>query len=148
MACYTTLVKQKSPGVQDFIDIFFVIFFLMIILLLRYTQTVVTRLTKYYPFSLLFQNRIVHYQYRHICEVLDVIYDLPYKTSQYFQVTDYDMDQYFVYVDGQFTTRKREQAIIKLHKKLIKHFGDQNVFISEFQNLDRIKVARSVLSAS
>ena len=113
------VVEEKKPE-TDYI------FLTKLFLVLTFTKSA-TFLTKYYPFSLLFQNKIFHYQY---IKANRYIKDIRVKLNIY--PLNIDLDNHFFYLFYKYNELKL--------KKFENEYNNDNIFISKTEN-NLIKVA-------
>ena len=89
----------------------------------------ITKLTKYFPFSLISNRWYLHYKNSDILCVWDVLSDTLTKTGTYFHVVSAKKDKYFVYMNGEFESKPKEKEINKFISIVEKKFGNGNVFL-------------------
>jgi len=118
-------------------------------LLLNWLGKQITKLTKYFPFSLISDRWYLHHKNSDILSVWDALSDALAKTGTYFHVISAKKDEYFVYMNGEFEGKPKKEKIGKFISIVEKKFGAGNVFLRPQDNkLYSIKVTKASVDQS
>ena len=103
-----------------------------LVLLLDVAGKLMTKLTKYFPFSLFGEKIPWHYKNRDIIKAWDIISDSWKGTGTYFHIISHAKDDNFLYFVGEFEPRKTSSKIISNFKSKIEaKIGQGNVFFRD-----------------
>lgn len=92
----------------------------------------ITRLTRYFPLSFLWQTRAFHFKYKEINEVLDRIHDIAGEKGFSFNLFFYDQDDRFLILYGQFDPKKKNVGDIhELFAHFQKCYENENSYITD-----------------
>lgn len=104
-------------------DFFMVILLFIPALLYLGIHKFVPVITKYYPFSLLFQNKLIHYKYTKERNLSDYIEKSMTKNGYPFNVKGVERDKYFITFHGLFfkgRTKNGDSVLFKIIESKLK----------------------------
>ena len=112
-----------------------IIFKFILLLILNGAGKLMTKLTKYFPFSLIGQTISWHYQNRDVAKGLDIIEKSWTGTGTFFHIISSSKDDNFIYFTGVFEPRTTPSKIISRFKSNIENkVGKGNVFFRYKEN--------------
>lgn len=119
-----------------------------LMLLLDGVGKLMTKMTKYFPFSLIGEKIPWHYKNRDIIKAWDIISDSWKGTGTYFHIISHSKDANFLYFAGEFEPRKTSLKVILNFKSRIEaKIGQGNVFFRDQDDgLYKINFIREALN--
>jgi len=103
--------------------------------------------TPVFPFSLISERFLFHYKNKPICDVLDAMVKIMWKTGLHFSQEMGDVDENFVYLEGKFERLWAGAGVPTFLKYLKEKFGEDFVHISKLGRREyRILVSRTILT--
>jgi hypothetical protein len=86
----------------------------------------VYQLTRFWPFSLFWQNKTFHYDHRYLYEVVDNVEEYLEKNHFDFSVKECSENEYFFQIKGKFTKHKRAFGTEELEARVRKAFAKEH----------------------
>lgn len=125
-----------------------IIFKFILMLFLDGAGKLMTKLTKYFPFSLIGERIPWHYSNRDVMKAWDIVSDSWKGTGTYFHIVSNSKDDNFVHLVGKFEPSKTSSKIKSNFKSRIESkVGQGNVFFRDQENgLYRINFIREALN--
>ena len=120
-------------------DLLIVIIFFVPVLLLRISIDLIPIITKYYPFSILFKNKLLHYKYRKEKALTYYLEQQMTKRKKPFHVEGVDHDRFFITFHGHFL-KTQDKTMEKLLADVVEtklKIGEGNVYV---RDVDKNKV--------
>jgi len=119
-----------------------------LLLFLDVAGKLMTKITKYFPFSLIGEKIAWHYNNRDIIKAWDIISDSWKGTGTYFHIISHSKDDNFLHFIGEFEPRKTPlRTISKFKSKIEEKVGQGNVFFrKEEGDLYKINFIREALN--
>jgi hypothetical protein len=121
-------VKDKKNNVMDLV---IVVLLFIPALIAQGIENSIPVITKYYPFSLLFQEKLSHYKYHKEKSLADFIENKMKKEKKIFFIIGVTKDRYFITFHGYFLKKQKksvEKTLLTLVKKRL-HLGKASVYI-------------------
>lgn len=97
-----------------------------------------TFITRYFPFSLLWQDRRFHNKFKEVNEMDDLIVETASKKGFWFKFLSFERDSKFLTIIGKFIPEKKGIKEGDLIKYLEKVFASRNIYISK-QDTETVK---------
>lgn len=90
-----------------------------------------TRITRYFPFSLLWRHRRFHYRFKEITEAHERIIDIASKHGFWFKLFSFEREERYFIIFGQFVPQKKNVSENKLIEYFQKVVVNENIYISK-----------------
>lgn len=118
--------KGKDFKISELSDIEFIRYIIM-----RLLAPFLTFLTRYYPFSLLWQDRRFHYRYKEVNDADERIITLANKNGFWFKLSSYQRNRNLLIIYGRFIPVKKGVKEYKLIEKFENAFRNEGAYISK-----------------
>lgn len=105
-----------------------------IILLKNKLLPFLTFLTRYYPFSLLWQDRRFHYKFMEFSKVDDFIIKIANKNNYWFKLFASEKDSNFINTTGMFIPSKKSDDSKDMVNYFRESVADRDIFINELDD--------------
>ena len=112
----------------------------VIIYILKKISPYLTSLTKFFPFSLLWQDRRFHYKHKKITDADDLIIKIAGEKDFWFKLFSYDEDDRFLNIVGKFVPLKKDSNKDKLFQYFRKKMENEDFYINDLDD-GRVKIS-------
>ncbi len=116
--------KSESEPEITFSDMMHLVILIIGMLLISGMQW----LTRYYPFSLLFRNKMFHHQYKRVTTASEIVTQQAGLFGMKVSILHIEEDHHFIYVYTQTRVRNKEK-LQKYFDRLTEVIGVQSVFV-------------------
>jgi len=99
-----------------------------------------TSLTRFFPFSLLWQDRRFHYKHKRITGADDLIIKIAGEKGFWFKLYSYDEDDHFLNITGKFVPLKKDANKDTLFQYFRKKMEDEDFYINDLPE-GRVKIS-------
>lgn len=123
-------IKVKDLTSQKVLEIYF----------FKITSPLITKLTRYFPFSLLWQDKRFHYKHKRVTEADDLIIKIAKENGFWFKLLSYDEDDQFLNLYGKFTELKKNLNRSKVLQIYRDKMNNENFYINSIQN-GKVKIS-------
>jgi hypothetical protein len=110
------------------------------IFILNKISPYLTKLTKYPPFSLLWQDRRFHYKHKKTTEADDLIIKIAGEKGFWFKLFSYDEDELYINIVGKFQPLKTASSKDELYEYLRKSTENLGFYINDFED-GKVKIS-------
>ncbi len=90
-----------------------------------------TFITKYFPFSLLWQDRRFHYKFKEVDEMDNLIIKIASEKGFWFKFYSFEKDKQFLKITGKFISEKKNIKEANLIKHFEVVFAKKDIFINK-----------------
>ena len=104
---------------------------IVIIYILKKISPYLTNLTRFFPFSLLWQDRRFHYKHKKVADVDDLIIRIATEKGFWFKIFSYNENNSFLNITGKFVPLKKDADKDKLLRYLRKKIKKEDLYINE-----------------
>lgn len=118
--------KGKDFKISELSDVELIRYHIM-----RLLAPFLTLLTRYYPFSLLWQDRRFHYRYKEVNDADERIIVLANKNGFWFKLSSYQRNRNILIIYGRFIPVKKGVNEDKLIEKFENAFKNEGAYISK-----------------
>jgi len=112
----------------------------LIIYALKKIGPFLTTLTRFFPFSLLWQDRRFHYKHKKITDADDLIIKIAGEKGFWFKLFSYNEDNNFLSVTGKFVPLKKGSNKDDLFQHFREKMKDQDFYINDLSD-GKVKVS-------
>lgn len=102
-----------------------------------------TLITRYFPFSLLWQDRRFHFKHKKMNDTDDLILKIAGEKGFWFKLISYTQDDNFLNVIGRFEPRKENANKNNLFQYFRKKMKDHNFYINDIED-NNVKITLQV----
>lgn len=129
--------KWSSPDkkVSELSDIEF-----LIIYILKQISPFLTNLTRFFPFSLLWQDRRIHYKHKKMVDADDLIIKIAAEKDFLFKLLSYDSDDHFLNIIGKFVPLKKGSDRDKLLQYFRQKMENEDFYINDLED-GKVKIS-------
>ena len=113
---------------------------IVIIYILKKTSPYLTSLTKFFPFSLLWQDRRFHYKHKKVLDADDLIIKIAGEKDFWFKLFSYDEDDCFLNIIGKFIPLKKDSNEDELFEHFRKKMENEDFYINSLED-GRVKIS-------
>ncbi len=113
---------------------------IVIIYILKKISPYLTTLTRFFPFSLLWQDRRFHYKHKKIADADDLIIKIAGEKDFWFKLFSYDEDDRFLNIIGKFIPLKKDSSKDKLFQYFRKKMENEDFYINDLED-GRVKIS-------
>lgn len=106
----------------------------LFILLKNKLIPILTFVTRYYPFSLLWEDRSFHYKFMEFSKVDDFIIKIARKKNYWFKLLASEKDSNFINTTGMFVPSKRGRNSSDMVNYFRESVSDRDIFINELED--------------
>ena len=107
---------------------------IVIIYILKKISPYLTSLTRFFPFSLFWQDRRFHYKHKKIVEADDLIIKIAGEKDFWFKLMSYDEDKKFLNVIGKFVPLTKNSDLDKLLHYFRYKMEKEDFYINTMEN--------------
>lgn len=111
-----------------------------IIYVLKKISPYLTTLTRFFPFSLLWQDRRFHYKHKKIVDADDLIIKIAGEKDFWFKLFSYNEDNNFLSVTGKFVPLKKRSNKDGLFQYFREKMKDQDFYINDLSD-GKVKIS-------
>lgn len=111
-----------------------------IIYVLKKIGPFLTTLTRFFPFSLFWQDRRFHYKYKKIVEADDLIIKMAGEKGYWFKLFSYNEDDHFLNVIGKFIPLKKDSNKECLFQHFREKIENQDFYINDLSD-GKVKIS-------
>jgi len=113
---------------------------IVIIHILKKISPYLTILTRFFPFSLLWQDRRFHYKHKKVVDADDLIIKIATEKDFWFKIFSYDEDGRFLNIIGKFVPLKKDSNKDILFQYFRKKMGNGDFYINDLED-GRVKIS-------
>jgi len=113
---------------------------IVIINILKMVNPYLTTLTRFFPFSLLWQDRRFHYKHKKITDADDLILKIAGEKGFWFKLYSYDEDDHFLNITGKFVPIKKGANKNTLFQYFREKMEDEDFYINDLPE-GRVKIS-------
>ena len=113
---------------------------IVIIYILKKISPYLTNLTRFFPFSLLWQDRRFHYKHKKVLDADDLIIKIAGEKDFWFKLFSYDEDDRFLNIIGKFIPLKKDSNKDKLFQHFRKKMENEDFYINSLED-GRVKIS-------
>ena len=106
----------------------------LIIYALKKINPYLTTLTRFFPFSLLWQDRRFHYKHKKITDADDLIIKIAGEKGFWFKLFSYNEDDRLLNIIGKFVPLKKDSNKEKLFQHFRKKMEDEDFYINDLED--------------
>ena len=106
----------------------------LIIYALKKICPFLTTLTKFFPFSLLWQDRRFHYKHKKVTDADDLIIKIAGEKGFWFKLFSYDEDDRFLNITGKFVHIEKGSNKEKLFQHFREKMKDEDFYINDLED--------------
>lgn len=99
-----------------------------------------TNLTRFFPFSLLWQDRRFHYKHKKSVDADDLIIKMAGEKDFWFKLFSYNEDDQFLNIIGKFVSFKKGSDKESLFKHFREKMKDEDFYINDLED-GRVKIS-------
>ncbi len=99
-----------------------------------------TKITRFFPFSLLWQDRRFHYKHKRTTEADDLIIKIAGEKGFWFKLFSYDEDGRFLNIIGKFVPLKKDSNKDALFQYFREKMEDEDFYINDLPD-GRVKIS-------
>ena len=112
----------------------------VIIYIFKKIRPYLTNLTRFFPFSLLWQDRRFHYKHKKVLDADDLIIKIAGEKDFWFKLFSYDEDDRFLNIIGKFIPLKKDSNKDKLFQHFRKKMENEDFYINSLED-GRVKIS-------
>jgi len=113
---------------------------IVIIYIFKKIGPYLSTLTRFFPFSLLWQDRRFHYKHKRITDADDLIIKIAGEKGFWFKLFSYDEDDHFLNITGKFVPEKKGSNKEELFQYFREKMEDKDFYINDLQD-GRVKIS-------
>lgn len=113
---------------------------IVIIYILKKIGPYLTNITRFFPFSLLWQNRRFHYKHKKTTDADNLIIKLAGEKDFWFKLFSYDEDDHFLNIIGKFVPLKKDSNKDKLFQYFRKKTEKEGFYINDLED-GKVKIS-------
>lgn len=113
---------------------------ILIIYVLKIINPYLTTLTRFFPFSLLWQDRRFHYKHKKVTDADDLIIKIAGEKGFWFKLFSYDENDHFINIIGKFTPLKKDSNKDTLFQYFRKKMENEDFYINDLDD-GRVKIS-------
>lgn len=113
---------------------------IVIIYILKKISPYLTNLTRFFPFSLLWQDRRFHYKHKKIVDADDLVIKIAAEKDFWFKLFSYDEDDRFLNIVGKFVPLKKDSNKDKLFQYFRKKMENEDFYINDLEG-GKVKIS-------
>ena len=112
----------------------------VIIYIFKKIRPYLTNLTRFFPFSLLWQDRRFHYKHKKVLDADDLIIKIAGEKDFWFKLFSYDEDDCFLNIIGKFIPLKKDSNEDELFEHFRKKMENEDFYINSLED-GRVKIS-------